>query len=132
MTMKWMAVLALALAAGSAFGETAPGAKAGQAKPNGQVKILRQEIKRDQTDLSAKWKSSREQRKELAVQLKAELAKVKVSEGSRAEKTHARRALRDKYARMLKDARAKSVFERRNLREDISSKSAMIKKLRQS
>lgn len=132
MTMKWMAVLALALAAGSAFGETGKAVKEAKKPENGQVKILRQEIQRDQQDLSAKWKSAREQRKELAVQLKAELAKVKASVGSREEKVHARHALRDKYARMLKDARTKSVFERRNLREDISSKSAMIKKLRQS
>ncbi len=56
------------------------------------------------------------------------------SVSTRAEKKHARTAVpRQKYAQLLKDARRrKGAYERKNLREDISSKHEQIKKLRQS
>ena len=140
MTKKWMAVLALALAAPAAFGQSVvPAVHAKKikavsaAKPaEGQMKVLRQEIKQDKSDMAAKTKAARAERRQLAVQLKAELAKVKGTTGTRADKAQARKALREKYARLMQDARSKAVFERRNLSEDITGKSGLIKKLRQS
>ena len=127
MTKKWMAVLALTLVAPAAFGQTAVTAPSA-----GQVKILREEIKRDKTDLTAKWKSARAVREQLTAQMKAEAAKLKTAEGTRAEKAAARKALRLKYANLMKEARAKNARERRALREDMASKSALVKRLRQS
>ena len=43
-----------------------------------------------------------------------------------------RATVRAKYAQLLKDERAKVAFQRKNLREDITSKQEQIKKLRQS
>ncbi len=43
-----------------------------------------------------------------------------------------RTAVHAKYAQLLKEAHAKVAYERKNLREDISSKQNQIKKLRQS
>jgi hypothetical protein len=140
MTKKRMAVLALVLAAPAVFGQTVvPAVHAQKVKPAaaakpaaGQMKELRQEIKQDKSDMAAKTKASRAERRELVVQLKAELAKVRGTVGTRAEKAQARKALREKYARLMQDARSKAVFQRRNLNEDITGKSGLIKKLRQS
>lgn len=125
--MKRTMFLALALAAPAAFGQTA---KTG-AEP-GQVKILREEIRRDKADLSAKWKAARAERAQLAAQMKAEAVKLKSVEGTRAEKAAARRALRAKYARLAKEARERSALQRKRLREDMASKGALVKRLRQS
>lgn len=127
MTMKWTAVLALALIAPAAFGQAAKTAPSA-----GQVKILRDEIKRDKADLSAKWKAARAERVRLAAELKAETAKLKAVKGPRAERTAALKALRAKYAGLMKEARAKCARERRALREDMASKGALVKRLRQS
>ena len=139
MTKKWMAVLALGLVAPAAFGQpVAPAAHVKKAKPAAfnpaaaPVKTLRDEIKRDKGDMNGKTKAERAGHKELLAQEKAELAQVGKTVGTRAEKKQARVAVRAKYAQMLKDARAKGAYERKNLREDISSKHAQIKKLRQS
>ncbi len=122
MTKKAM-VLAFALAAPAAFGQTSMPAP---------VNTLRQEIKRDKDGLSAKVKAERAERRQMLAQEKAELAKVAKSEGTRAEKKAARQAVRAKYAQLFKDAHAKGAYEKKNLREDISSKQGQIKKLRQS
>ncbi|MFI5346924.1 MAG: hypothetical protein ACHQ51_11175 [Elusimicrobiota bacterium] len=139
MTKKWMAVLALAFAAPMAFGQTVAAVHSKKVKPvlavspaAGQMKVLRQEIKQDKQDLSAKKKAGHSERAQLAAQWQAELAKVKASEGNRAEKASARKALREKYTRLMKELRAKTVSTRKSLREDISSKSGLIKRLRQS
>jgi hypothetical protein len=138
MTKKSMA-LALALVAPAAFGQTSmPAAHAKKAKAAVEnptaapVKILRDEIKRDKGSLTAKVKAERAERKQLLVQEKAELAKVAKSEGTRAEKKAARQAVRAKYAQLMKDARHKGSYEKKNLRDDITSKQGQIKKLRQS
>jgi hypothetical protein len=131
--------LALALVAPAAFGQTSmPAARVKKAveavgAPNAApVKILRDEIKRDKDDLTAKVKAERAERKELLAQEKAELVKIGKSEGTRAEKKAARQALRAKYAQLMKDVRQKGSYQKKNLREDIVSKQAQIKKLRQS
>lgn len=129
MTMKWMAVLALGLLAPAAYSQKIASAPVPAA---GQMKVLREEIKRDKADLTAKVKAGRAERAQLMAQQKAEAAKLKVSTGTRAEKTHARQALRVKYAGLMKDARVRNLFERRHLRDDITSKSGLIKRLRQS
>ena len=136
MTKKLMA-LALALVAPAAFGTTSmPAAhvkKAAVENPTAApVKILRDEIKRDKTDLTAKVKAERAERRQLLVQEKAELAKVAESLGTRAEKKAARQAVRSKYAQLMKDAHHKGSYQKKNLRDDISSKQGQIKKLRQS
>lgn len=128
MTKKVMA-LAFALAAPAAFGQTSMTATNPAAVP---VNTLRQEIKRDKGDLTAKVKTERAERKELLVQEKAELAKVAKSVGTRAEKKAARKALRSKYAQLLKAEHEKGSYEKKNLRQDMSSKHGQIKKLRQS
>jgi len=120
MTKKSMA-LALMLVAPAVFGQTAA-----------PVKTLRDEIKRDKGDLTAKVKTERAAHQELIGQEKAELAKVAKTEGTRAEKKAARLAVRKKYAQMMKDAREKGSYERKNLREDIQAKRGQIQKLRQS
>ena len=130
MTKKPMTVLVLALLASAVSGGGASAAVSVQAA--GQAKILRGEILRDKTDLTAKRKALREERGGLLAQEKAALAKVKSSKGARAEKSAARKAVREKYARMLQDARRKSSFERKSLREDIASKKAQIQRLRRS
>jgi ribosome-binding protein aMBF1 (putative translation factor) len=140
MTKKWMAVLALGLVAPAAFGQTATAVPAKKAKAvpaaagpaAGQMKVLRDEIQRDKQDLTAKRKTKHAARVQREAQRKAEFAKVKASSGTRAEKALARRALRVKYAQLMKEARQKDAYERRNLREDMTSKSGLIKKLRQS
>jgi hypothetical protein len=131
--------LALALVAPAAFGQTSmPAARVKKAveavgAPNAApVKILRDEIKRDKDDLTAKVKAERAERKELLAQEKAELVKIGKSEGTRAEKKAARQALRAKYAQLMKDVHQKGSYQKKNLREDIASKQAQIKKLRQS
>lgn len=127
MTKKWMAVLALGLLAPAAFGQTAinPAAAA-------PVQTLRQEIKRDKGDMTGKTKAFRAERKELLAQEKAELVKIGSTVGTRAQKKAARQAVRAKYAQLLKEAHAKVGYQRKNLREDMSSKHNQIKKLRQS
>lgn len=133
MTKKWMAALALAAMAPAAFGQTAKAKVVKTASPAaGQIQILRQEIKRDKTDLAAKRKAAHAERVQLQAQQKTELVKVKGAAGSRAEKAAARRSIAVKYAGMMKDARQKNALARKSLREDIQSKSGMIKKLRQS
>ena len=131
MTMKWMAVLALALAP-AAHGAAVKPVPAAERPAAGQVKVLRGEIMRDKADLTAKAKSGRAERAELAARMRAELAKVRETKGTRAEKASARKAVREKYGKLLREAREKSAFVRRNLNEDITSKSGLIKKLRQS
>ena len=143
--MKMTMILALALMAPAAFGQTATTAavrvkKAKKATvvaaaPNQAVastKILRDEIKRDKGDLSAKVKAERAVHLQLLAQEKAELAQLKGTQGTRAEKKQAHLALRQKYAKMMSEARGQNAFERKNLRQDISSKREQIKKLRQS
>ena len=61
-----------------------------------------------------------------------ELEKVKAAPGKKAERKAARQAVRQKYAKLLKDAHARRVSETRMLREDVKSKRDMISKLRQS
>jgi hypothetical protein len=126
MTKKWMAVLALGLVAPAAFGQTA------MKQTSAPVQTLRSEIKRDKGDMTGKTKAERAERKQLLAQEKAELAQVAKTTGTRAEKKQARVAVRAKYAALLKEAHAKAAFERKNLREDITSKQNQIKKLRQS
>ena len=129
MTKKWMAVLALGLLVPSAFGETSAAMNPSIAAP---VQTLRSEIKRDKGDMTGKTKAFRGERKELLAQEKAELVKVGQTTGTRAQKKLARQAVRAKYSQLLKDAHAKVGYQRKNLREDISSKHNQIKKLRQS
>lgn len=128
MTKKWMAVLALGLLAPAAFGQTA------SVNPMTAVaaRTLRSEIKRDHGDMTGKTKAFRAERKELLVQEKAELVKITASAGNRAQKKAARQAVRAKYAQLIKDARAKAGYQRKNLRDDMTSKRGQIKKLRQS
>ncbi|HXT01481.1 MAG TPA: hypothetical protein VN915_12450 [Elusimicrobiota bacterium] len=128
MTMKAMAVLALGLLAPAAFGQTAA------VNPSAAVaaRTLRSEIKRDKGDMTGKTKAFRAERKELLVQEKAELVKIAGTTGTRAQKKAARQAVRSKYAQLLKDARAKAGYQRKNLSEDMTSKRGQIKKLRQS
>jgi hypothetical protein len=128
MTMKWTA-LALMLVAPAVFGQTSVTAPHPNAAP---VKTLRDEIKRDKGDLTAKVKKERAEHKELIVQEKAELEKVAKSEGTRAEKKAARLAVRQKYGQLMKAAHTKGSYEIKNLREDISVKRGQIQKLRQS
>lgn len=127
MTKKWMAFLALGLLAPAAFGQAA----ASRAVP-APVNTLRMEIKRDKDDMTGKTKAFRAERQELLAQEKAELVQVGKTTGTRAEKTQARRAVRAKYATLLKEAHARSAYQKKNLREDITSKQNQIKKLRQS
>jgi hypothetical protein len=134
MTKKVM-VLALALAAPAAFGQTNMTAAGGAAAVNpaaAPVKTLRDEIKRDKGDIAAKTKAERAEHRELLAAEKAELAKVAQSVGTRAEKKAARLAVRTKYAGLMKEASRKSSYERKNLREDIVAKRGQIKKLRSS
>lgn len=128
MTMKAMAVLALGLLAPAAFGQTAA------VNPMTAVAThtLRSEIKRDKGDMTGKTKAFRAERKELLVQEKAELVKITGSTGNRAQKKAARQAVRAKYAQLLQDARVKAGYQRKNLRDDMTSKRGQIKKLRQS
>ena len=127
MTKKGTAILALALLlAPAAFGQTAASQSAAPAK------TLREEIRRDAGDMTAKTKAGRVERAQLLSQEKVELGRVTASVGTRAEKKRARLVVRAKYAQLLKDARAKTAYQRKNLREDISSKRVQIKKLRQS
>jgi len=128
MTMKAMAVLALGLLAPAAFGQTAA------VNPMTAVAAhtLRSEIKRDKGDMTGKTKAFRAERKELLVQEKAELVKIGSTKGTRAQKKAARQAVRAKYAQLLQDARSKAGYQRKNLREDMTSKRGQIKKLRQS
>ncbi len=126
MTKKWMAVLALGLLAPAAFGQAMDQAAA-------SAGTLRQEIKRDKGDMTGKTKIFRSERKELLVQEKAELVKVTKSTGTRAEKKTARKAVHVKYAQLFRDERSvKVAYQKKNLREDITSKHSQIKKLRQS
>ena len=134
MTKKWMAVLALGLLAPAAFGETTVKAKAAvePSQTAAPVKTLREEIKRDKGDMTGKTKSFRAEHKQLLAQEKAELGQVTKSAGTRAVKKLARQAVRAKYAQMIKDLHAKNAYQKKNLREDITSKHNQIKKLRQS
>ena len=131
MTKKWMAVLALTFAAPMAFGQKVQKVHT-VAPAAGQMKVLREEIKRDKQDLTEKKKTVHSERAQLAAQWQAELAKVKASEGTRSEKSAARKALREKYTRLMKELRSKTAAARKSLHEDITSKSGLIKKLRQS
>lgn len=126
MTKKWMAVLALGLLAPAAFGQTAMN------RAPAPVNVLRQEIKSDKGGMTGATKAFRSERQELLAQEKAELVKVGKTSGTRSQKKQARQAVRAKYASLLKEAHAKSADERKSLLEDITSKRAQIKKLRQS
>jgi ribosome-binding protein aMBF1 (putative translation factor) len=128
MTMKAMAVLALGLLAPAAFGQTTAMAPSTVVAAH----TLRSEIKRDKGDMTGKTKAFRAERRELLAQEKAELVKIVGTTGSRAQKKAARQAVRNKYAQLLKEARGKVGYQRKNLREDMSSKHNQIKKLRQS
>ena len=140
MMKKWMAVLALGLVAPAAFGQASMAAAhvkkakvaAGLNPTAAPVKTLREEIKRDKGDMTGKTKAARAEHKQLLAQEKAELVQVTKSVGTRVEKKQARLAVRSKYAQLLKDTHSKGAYERKNLREDISSKRVQIKKLRQS
>ena len=127
MTMKAMAVLALGLLAPAAFGQTATVPMTVVAAHN-----LRSEIKRDKGDMTGKTKVFRAERKELLAQEKAELVKITGTTGTRAQKKAARVAVRNKYAQLLKEARFKVGYQKKNLRQDMTSKHNQIKKLRQS
>lgn len=136
-----LTALAFALVASAAFAQTSvPTVQAKKEKPamlesdaaRSSAKTLRGEIERDQGELAAKTKSERAQRKELAAQEKAEIAKVRAGTGTRADKKKVRQAIRERYARLVQDIRHKSDFERKRLREDITSKRDQIRKLRQS
>ena len=126
MMKKWMAVLALGLIVPATFGQTVMN------QTVAPVKTLRDEIKRDKGDMTGKTKTARAEHKQLLALEKAELVQVTNSTGTRAEKKQARLAVRAKYVQLLKDARAKDAYQKKNLREDISSKREQIKKLRQS
>ena len=136
MTKKWMAVLALGLLAPAAFGKTMARAKTNEPVVLDQtaapVKTLREEIKRDKGDMTGKTKSFRAEHKQLLAQEKAELVQVGKTVGTRAEKKSARQAVHAKYAQLIKDLHAKNAYQKKNLREDITSKHNQIKKLRQS
>ncbi|OGR96655.1 MAG: hypothetical protein A2V88_02065 [Elusimicrobia bacterium RBG_16_66_12] len=119
---KTMMTLTLALAAPAAFG-------AGAAAP-AQVQNLRSEVKRDEGDLSAKWKTARSERGVLLGRRKSELAKIKTGPGTRAEKKTARQAVHRKYAALLKEARAKIQAERSRRREEMKGKRNQILRLR--
>jgi hypothetical protein len=129
MMTKWMA-LGLLLAGSGAFAATAAPKETPQTV--GSLKLLRSEIKRDEGDIAAKVKTERGERKQLLDQEKTEIAKIRQASGNRSEKKQARAAVRAKYARLLQDARQKSLFERKQLRDDMASKGAQIKKLRSS
>ena len=125
---KTMMALTLALTAPAAFG-------AGTSAPvpvRGQVQNLRAEVKRDEGDLSAKWKAAHSERGVLLDRQKAELVGIKAGAGTRAEKKVARQAIRRKYAVLLKEARAKRQSERRRLREDMKGKKNQILRLRET
>ncbi len=98
----------------------------------GQIKVLRAEVKRERADLSARSRAERASRKTLGEAERAELAKLKTAPGKRTEKTQARRALKAKYAALLQDGRRKSRSQAAFVREDIKSKRQMISKLRRS
>jgi len=119
---KMMTVLALALAAPAAFAA---------AQSQAQVEALRVEIKRDGKDLGAKWKAGKSQRQALLDERKAELAKVKTGPGSKEEKKAARRAIREKYAKLLKEVGARRRAEGRWIREDMRDKGNQILRLRE-
>lgn len=123
---KTMMALTLALTAPAAFG-------AGTSAPvqaRGQVQNLRSEVKRDEGDLSAKWKQARSERTVLLGQRKAELAKIKAGPGTRAEKKAARQAVHRKYAALIQEARTKRQAERSRLREDMKGRKNQILRLR--
>lgn len=128
MTMKAMAVLALGLLAPAAFGQTTAMVPATAVAS----RTLRSEIKRDKAGMTGKTKAFRAERKELLAQEKAELVKITGTTGTRVQKKAARASVRNKYAQLLKDARFKAGYQRKNLSEDMSSKRGQIKKLRQS
>jgi hypothetical protein len=123
---KMMMALILALTAPAAFG-------AGASAPEparGQVQNLRAEVKRDEGDLSAKWKAAHSERGVLLERRKSELAKIKAGAGTRAEKKAARQAVRRKFTLLLKEARSKRQAERSRLREDMKGKKNQILRLR--
>ncbi len=123
---KIIMAVTLALAAPAAFGSGAA-----TQKPIAQIQTLRSEVKRDESDLAAKWKASGPERKALLQQQSAELAKIRAGEGTRGDKKAARQAVRRKYARLFKETREKRRAERRRLREDTKSKKNQILRLRE-
>lgn len=125
---KTMMALSLALTAPAAFGA----AVSAPAPARGQVQMLRSEVKRDEGELSAKWKQTRSERAVLLDQRKAELAKIKSGPGTRGEKKTARQAVHKKYAALLKEARAKRQSERSRLREEMKSRKNQILRLRET
>jgi hypothetical protein len=147
-----MLALALALVAPAAFSQTnvpAPApAKSAKVKSHakkthakapalslsaqGQIKVLRSEIKKERADFAAKRHTAKGERQALLAQERAELGKIATAPGKKSERKAARAAVRQKYVNLLKDARAQRVSEGRMLREDIKSKRGMILKLRQS
>lgn len=141
MTKKWMTALALALLAPAAFGQTVlPAIRPKKEKPvpmsqtaaGVQIKALREAIKRDKNELSAKRKAEKTAKRGLLEQEKTDAAKARGAAGTRAEKKKAGHALRAKYESMMKDERSKRDFARKELRDDIRMKSDQIKRLRQS
>lgn len=120
-----VAVLGLALAAMATFSRAEAGAAA-------TVQGLRGEVARDKGDLGTKWKTERAELSRLRAERKAELAKVGGMPGTRADKTKARRVLREKYAQQMRDVRQRGAARRRSLREDVRSKSVQIRDLRRS
>lgn len=140
-----MLALALALVAPAAFSQaSAPTTQApAHAKPRakkpapnpsaqGNIKVLRGEIKTEKGELSAKAKAAKSEHAALVGQERGELGKVKTVLGNKSEHKAARLAVRQKYARLFQDAHEKRKAERRMLREDIKAKRALISKLRQS
>ncbi|HAZ07673.1 MAG TPA: hypothetical protein DCZ01_03915 [Elusimicrobia bacterium] len=124
---KMMMVVTLALAAPAAFG-----AETAAQKPVAQIQTLRSEVKRDEADLTAKWKAAGPERKALRQQQGAELAKIRAGEGTRGDKKAACQAVRRKYAQLFKETREKRRIERRRLREDAKSKKNQILRLRET
>jgi hypothetical protein len=124
---KMMMALILALVAPAAFG-------AGTSAPapaRGQVQNLRAEVRRDEGELSARWKAAHSERGVLLGQRKAELAKIKAGAGTRAEKKASRQAVQKRFVVLLKEARAKRQAERSRLREDMKGKKNQILRLRE-
>jgi len=134
-----MLALALSLVAPAAFSQTSLTVAHAKAKvpalslsAQGQIKILRAEIKREKGDLAAKRKAVKTERLALAGQKRAETDKVKTTTGTKAQKRQARAAVRQKYAELLKGLRDKRRSESRWMKGDIKSKQDMILKLRHS
>ncbi|MDE2489925.1 MAG: hypothetical protein KGM24_03710 [Elusimicrobia bacterium] len=138
---KWTMALALALVAPAAFSQAgaAKTAKAAKAEPSAAdqaqaavMKGLRDAVRRDKRDLSAGFRAERTARRALAAKMTSELAAIRAAKGGRAEKTKQRRAVRGKYAALMKAAREQWLGRRRALRADLASKRGQILRLRRA